>query len=1285
VTEQRFDYASDWSGRQVAELVYPAGSQDPAEIVESSYAYIVLASLSPELYFHAPNGSETYRCEQLVEGTQVRLSEAACASQVTPRVTATTFGPMSDSGKTFAYIPLQTRDGEATGVSTFDGFYTQTTHDAVYGPDDYRIVETFTRTMQGAGFGFFAFPAVGMVFSATQTGATQQFYDPSLRVVERECSARSPSDVINGAVDDSVAACTAHEHDMSTGLALRTQKPQQRADDLGSSASELTAAFTSYQYVDPSQPESVHQIFVTKTIDPLGHEVVTRTDLGTGAALGRRGSNPGEESEVLIDGYGRPLEEWVSIDDAGTMRKVKHYSYDDGVLPQEVRVAQSRYLLSNDAPAQQYDDRYWQEVRTRYDGAGRPIEIVEWGIDADQPLQTVTHQYDERGNLVASSAPDPSQDSDAARVTHSFVHDSLDRRTCIVTPNGFGVVTTYGGHATLIREIAPDGQGGGSCETPATTASGPFAERRSQRDLFDRVIQLSEKTASGTADTTYGYDPQGHLASIHRHDAAAGDVLTTMTHDWLGRRLSVERKSPGASESSTWSYLYDLNGNLLVQTTPHPSGADPMLYSVSMVYDALDRVTSTQTYRAGLSVDAASQLAVGTTLMTYDTPGFSGIGRLRNVDLPFGSIDYRYDTRGNVVRDKRSVNLSGLGLGIELSDDVVTKFRRITSFGQPSRIVHPSGAKTRHRFGRLGNLPMAANATLVGGDTQDDTLHFSFRRNAAGLVTRLRSRVEVVHGPSASSYVGRKVLYSHDTMGRVLSAASDDPEGMRIVQTFEYTPSGEVKLHESQVGAAVDQRSFQYGYDQQHQLTHAFDDKGYSASFDFSASGRLLRATVAAPQTPGSLVHPRDVDYAYGAVDPEIVTQLTDHATSSSHALYAHDPAGQMVERSADGQSITFDYDSAGRLRRRAVAGGGDELYYYHDDARWLAVERNGTGKVTMVRLWVGDTEIHYSCPGGNCSRKKTRTDVRLGEQVVARLEDGAHGPREARVLHHDGLGHLLGVYSFNAAGPHLHYDLEAAFQYGPFGEILEASGSEAGDFTRRFNGKELDEESGLSYYGYRYYDPLSLTWNRGDPMYRFTPELAVDEPRRGNLYTFSLNNPVRYLDPDGRDPKKKETYAEKALDLTTKGLQEPADSTAGQLLQVWAIVQAGPFIGLAGLYGAAVDEVDSVTGGRADALLRFACGAICAIKKRRETPPIEPLENDPPSGPEPRLVSYKTQAFDERLPPKKKKKKEDRKPRKPKKKPDPPPPERTPAPPPTGDDVKPKPKHPGTEWPEPT
>ena len=55
---------------------------------------------------------------------------------------------------------------------------------------------------------------------------------------------------------------------------------------------------------------------------------------------------------------------------------------------------------------------------------------------------------------------------------------------------------------------------------------------------------------------------------------------------------------------------------------------------------------------------------------------------------------------------------------------------------------------------------------------------------------------------------------------------------------------------------------------------------------------------------------------------------------------------------------------------------------------------------------------------------------------------------------------------------------------------------------------KELDEETGLYYYGARYYDPLLSLWLGTDPMQEKYPEVST--------YSFCHNNPVNRIDLNG-------------------------------------------------------------------------------------------------------------------------------------------------------------------------
>ena len=96
---------------------------------------------------------------------------------------------------------------------------------------------------------------------------------------------------------------------------------------------------------------------------------------------------------------------------------------------------------------------------------------------------------------------------------------------------------------------------------------------------------------------------------------------------------------------------------------------------------------------------------------------------------------------------------------------------------------------------------------------------------------------------------------------------------------------------------------------------------------------------------------------------------------------------------------------------------------------------------------------------------------------------------------------------------------------YLPYGELLVDEHSSSEDMPYKFNGKELDEETGLYYYGARYMDPKISMWLGVDPLAEKYPNVSV--------YCYTEDNPIRFIDPDGnkwyeykgKDDKKKEWH----------------------------------------------------------------------------------------------------------------------------------------------------------------
>jgi RHS repeat-associated protein len=76
--------------------------------------------------------------------------------------------------------------------------------------------------------------------------------------------------------------------------------------------------------------------------------------------------------------------------------------------------------------------------------------------------------------------------------------------------------------------------------------------------------------------------------------------------------------------------------------------------------------------------------------------------------------------------------------------------------------------------------------------------------------------------------------------------------------------------------------------------------------------------------------------------------------------------------------------------------------------------------------------------------------------------------------------------------------------EYGPFGELIRATGRMAEANTFRYSTKYRDDESRLSYYGYRYYSPSTGRWLSFDP---------AGEAGGLNLYGFVGNDSINKTD----------------------------------------------------------------------------------------------------------------------------------------------------------------------------
>ena len=265
------------------------------------------------------------------------------------------------------------------------------------------------------------------------------------------------------------------------------------------------------------------------------------------------------------------------------------------------------------------------------------------------------------------------------------------------------------------------------------------------------------------------------------------------------------------------------------------------------------------------------------------------------------------------------------------------------------------------------------------------------------------------------------------------------------------------------------------------------------------------------------------VDNSSGPQYPSIVIQAVAGANSASSTgsvflaktpeTFVHDADGNLTQDGRwaytwDGENrlmamealstvpsaaklrLEFEYDWRGRRIGKTVKAWSGTSYtnvcvlkFLYDG--WnLAAELDANNAVVRSYIWGTDLSGSDQGAGG------------VGGLLAVNVAtNGVHFPA------YDGNGNIAGLVSA-ASGA-----ITARFEYGPFAEPIRVSGLVAKVMPLRFSTKYLDEETGLYYYGYRYYDPSTGRWVSRDP---------IGERGGLNLYGFVGNNPTSRVDVYG-------------------------------------------------------------------------------------------------------------------------------------------------------------------------
>jgi len=344
-----------------------------------------------------------------------------------------------------------------------------------------------------------------------------------------------------------------------------------------------------------------------------------------------------------------------------------------------------------------------------------------------------------------------------------------------------------------------------------------------------------------------------------------------------------------------------------------------------------------------------------------------------------------------------------------------------------------------------------------------------------------------------------------------------------LQQTLAYDKAGRLS---SQRLSGATQWSRQYQYDAAGQLTGIADNRSGQINYRYDPVGRLLEA--ATPKgvesfrfdPAGNLLD--NTPTADGHQDNSLLGNLLSHYAGRH---YRYDSRGNLIEKRVNGSLTQLEWDGYNRLSRLTAPGGDSTEYRYDPLGRRIA--KLSQGKTTLYG-WDGDVlafethddaAVHYLFePDSFIPLAQVHTDAIHGVKVPAWNQYNPYDPERdpllqagpepsaPRAVYYYHADHLGTPQALTDAQGQLALEMD----YQAWGEarevIAEAAASAGIRNPFRFQGQYHDDESGLHYNRYRYYDP---------EIGRFISRDPIGLLGGINIHSYAPN-PVEWVDPLG-------------------------------------------------------------------------------------------------------------------------------------------------------------------------
>ncbi|MDX8430647.1 MAG: RHS repeat-associated core domain-containing protein [Candidatus Algichlamydia australiensis] len=219
--------------------------------------------------------------------------------------------------------------------------------------------------------------------------------------------------------------------------------------------------------------------------------------------------------------------------------------------------------------------------------------------------------------------------------------------------------------------------------------------------------------------------------------------------------------------------------------------------------------------------------------------------------------------------------------------------------------------------------------------------------------------------------------------------------------------------------------------------------------------------------------------------DAFVVNDQGNIVQIGDHSYFEYDINDRLVESQVNHLTVTYTYDKSGKRITKTIEGETEKYIYF--GANEIAI-LDGEDRVKQLRI-----------PGLPFRKGVLRP-------VAIETENAIYAPI------HDIQGNIVKLIDIESQ------KMISLKKPDPFGDGL----SEDSPSPWIFSGKHYDSDTGLVYYGARFYSPKIRKWLTEDPLFE-----------SNDLYQYCLNNPFYYFDPDGRSSEEAQEHydnAKKAL-----------------------------------------------------------------------------------------------------------------------------------------------------------